>query len=118
MRRTIFRSPSGPQDGTPGPNPNERVDPSNGDAILRRFTDMLMNDFNVGAPGRSGPDALFPPQEAPPNFFGVAPPRFQRTTIVGSGPGGGHTSFTISTGTFQTNRAGGPSEAPDFNTYA
>lgn len=116
MRRTIFRSPSRPHDGIPRPN-NGRVDPSDSDAILRRFTDMLMNDFNVGAPGRSGPDALFPPQERPPNFFFGAPPRFQRTTIVGSGPGGGHTSVTISTGPFHNNRADGPSEAPDFNSY-
>jgi hypothetical protein len=128
MRRRVFRSSAGPHDGTPRPDRGERVDPSDGDAILQRFTDMLMNDFRVGAAGRSGPDALFPGQnqqqqqhqhpEAPPNFFLGAPPRFQRTTIIGSGPHGGRTTFTISTGGFQTaNRSGNPADMPNFDAY-
>lgn len=130
MRRRVYR----PDIRTFGSAPTEnrqaggRVDPADGDQILQRFTDMLMNDFRVGAAGRSGPDALYPSQPqgpqrqgqeapAPPNLFLNSPPRFQRTTIIGSGPGGGQTSFTISTGTFQTNRSGNPAEVPDFNTY-
>jgi hypothetical protein len=49
-------APSPPHDGAPGP-----VDPSDSDAIPHWFTDMLMNDFRVGVPGRSGRDQLFPP---------------------------------------------------------
>lgn len=95
MHRTIFRSPSQQPDGSPGPNGRRPADPTDGQDILQRFTEMLMNDFRAGPPGRSGPDVLFPPDGDNHGFGFAGPPRVHRTTFMS--PGGGTASFTIAT---------------------
>lgn len=87
-RRTIFRSPErqNAQNAT-------RAAPDDGEAIIRRFTEML-GDIGAGPPavGRSGPDTLFPENGAPrityqrisgPGFRGVS--SFTITTSPGGG---------------------------------
>lgn len=118
MRRTIYRSPSQPPEGNASRS-GERppADPQDGDAILRRFTDMLMHDFRVGTAGRSGPDTLYPEEEGEFMFGGRAP-HVHRTTFRGPGFSGGTTTFTIATGPI-TRGPGSPSNAPpgmDFDT--
>ncbi|KAJ9137317.1 Ring finger domain-containing protein [Pleurostoma richardsiae] len=116
MRRVVYRSPN-PGSGTPREAGDQgRTDPGDGDAILRRFTDMLMQDFNVGSPGRSGPDTLFPPG---PGDEGMGRPRqFHTTTFSGPGFAGGTATLTIATTPLIRGR-GGPSSPPggmDFDT--
>ena len=111
--RRVVRSGSEPRErrneGAPRP-----TDPSDGSAILDRFTDMLMHDFQAGSSGRSGPERLFPDPQA--TFFSV-PPRLQRTVIRGPDINGSQTTFTIATGTFPGPASGEHRIPPDFNTY-
>lgn len=73
------------------------------DAILRRFADMLMNDFGGARSPRPGPDTLFPPRPQHDRFFAPfapsgsstgGPTTFRQTTFR-SGPMSGTATFTI-----------------------
>ncbi|KAK4130787.1 hypothetical protein BT67DRAFT_452237 [Trichocladium antarcticum] len=114
----LYEQPPG---ASPRPSPFEEVlhgarddrDTANmteGDAIMRRFTEMLMNDFGaVGAAGGApGPGGLFPPPADPANQTG---PRVHHTTWRAGPFGGAQTRVTITTGNF-----GGPPDgaAPTF----
>ncbi len=120
-----------------GPNPffpRPRREPGsrqdqvrNGDVVLQRFADMLMNDLGAARqrrPGQEtlfphGPDTLFPPSpgrntttQTFTGFGGSPSTRIQRTTFT-SGPMGG--SFTITTTTGGLND--GPPDIPGFPAY-
>ncbi|KAK4126006.1 hypothetical protein N657DRAFT_679019 [Parathielavia appendiculata] len=90
----------------------ERANAMEGDAILRRFADMLMNDFGAGRQARGGPglggNDLFTLEEHIPQ----PGTRIQRTTFR-AGPFGGSTSVTISSGTLGSGPQGAP---PNFAT--
>ena len=127
VRQTIYRSPSRPQGGPGGGggggggggSSRRPVDPSNGDAILQRFTEMLMNDFRAGQPGRSGPDTLFPPDDDGFLFPGAAPGQFRRTTFTGPRLSGGTAHFTIATTPLAPHGPGGAHQGPGgFEAYA
>ncbi len=108
MRRVTRRSP-GSQD-TAG---RELTDPSNVEAIFSRLTEMLINDFQGGHRGRSGPETLFPDRDE-----GPARPGNHRATFPSLDMG--TASFTIATGPRPAPReGGGPTGGPsDFNAYA
>lgn len=76
------------------------------EAVLRRFTDMLMNDFGAGRAARGSPGSggLFPAGE---NVFRPVS-RVQHTTVR-TGPFGGRTSVTV---TSRTIGGGGPDQSP------
>ncbi|RYO86309.1 hypothetical protein DL766_008769 [Monosporascus sp. MC13-8B] len=103
--RSIFRAPE-----RPSPRNAERAAPDDGEAIIRRFTELL---GDIGGPlsvGRSGPDTLF--HEGGGGSGGAAP---QVTYRRISGPGfrGGMSSFTITTGPVGGRiRQGGPGPGP------
>ncbi len=111
MQRTTFRRPSHARDpGRRGP-----ADPADSNAILARFTEMLMNDFRAGQPGRSGPETLFP---AADDSFGF-PGHVHRTAFSVPGFSGGTTSFTIASTSRPAPAAGGlPAGHGDFDAYA
>ncbi|KAL2261119.1 hypothetical protein VTK26DRAFT_4682 [Humicola hyalothermophila] len=79
-----------------------------GDAILRRFTDMLLNDFGAARAIRSPGQGLFPPPAENRQQSGT---RIHQTTIR-TGPFGS-TRVTITSGTFGGGSEGG---APNFGT--
>ncbi|KAI1341578.1 hypothetical protein F5Y15DRAFT_361087 [Xylariaceae sp. FL0016] len=82
-RRSIHRLPER-QDRT-------RMNPDNGEDIIRRFTEMLGDMGGPGEVGRSGPETLFH-QDAPRR------PRVTVQRIYGPGVSGGMSSVTIATG--------------------
>ncbi|GAB1318782.1 RING-type E3 ubiquitin transferase [Madurella fahalii] len=106
MRRSRLDPPFAARDD------RERANYNEGDAILRRFADMLVNDLGGGRVGGvHGAGGLFPPDEHGHQHG----PRVHQTTFR-SGPfGGTHTRVTITSGTVR----GGPEETPftNFGTY-
>ncbi len=113
MHRTIYRSrsPSRPADGPDVPAAHRPpADPTDGDAILQRFTEM-MNDFSRGQPGRSGRETLFPADDASLVFGPPGAHHFHRTATF-SPPRfpGGAASFTIATGPVPARRGSGGSD--------
>lgn len=103
MRRSPFDSPFGDR---------ERAHYNEGDAILRRFADMLMNDLGAGrAMGASpGGGGLSPPEEQGHRHG----PRVQQATFRAGPFGATHTRVTITHGV-----RGGPEDPPfnNFGTY-
>lgn len=108
-RRTMFRTPE-----HPNPRNANRVPPDDGEAIIRRFTEMLGDIGGPGAVGRSGPDTLFAESGSP---------RITYRTISAPGFRGGVSSFTITSGPGGRVRPGGlaspgpPGGDADFDRY-
>ncbi|RYP55050.1 hypothetical protein DL768_000366 [Monosporascus sp. mg162] len=100
-QRSIFRTPEHPSPRNAG-----RAAPDDGEAIIRRFTELL---GDIGGPlsvGRSGPDTLFHEGAG-----GVPQVTYRR--ITGPGFRGGVSSFTITTGSVGgRTRQGGPGPGP------
>ncbi|KAK1755796.1 hypothetical protein QBC47DRAFT_401960 [Echria macrotheca] len=90
----------------PRPTPRQgNGGPGDGDAVLRRFADMLMNDLGGARQTRGGPESLFPPRPGDdPGPFGLfatggdrangSPTRTVHRTFR-SGPVTGSATFTI-----------------------
>ncbi|KAK4103500.1 hypothetical protein N658DRAFT_514346 [Parathielavia hyrcaniae] len=89
------------------PSDRDRTNAMEGDAIFRRFADMLVNDLGAGRPARGGPgvggDGLFASEE----HFPQPGTRIQRTTFR-AGPFGTGTSVTFTSGTLGSGPQGPP----------
>ncbi|KAJ2907343.1 RING finger domain-containing protein [Zalerion maritima] len=102
-----------PSPGPGGPNAAEGHDPDR-TFVLRRFQEMLLNDFRMGSTGRSGRDTLFP---EPPTGVG-GPQVFHRHMSYNSGRGGLSMSFTVGGGSGGGGGGGGGGFPPNpFDQY-
>ncbi|RYP06217.1 hypothetical protein DL764_003309 [Monosporascus ibericus] len=106
-QRSIFRTPEHPSPRNAG-----RAAPDDGEAIIRRFTELL---GDIGGPlsvGRSGPDTLFHEGGGGGSGDGGGAPQVTYRRI--SGPGfRGMSSFTITTSPMGGRiRQGGPGSGP------
>ncbi|KAL2126489.1 hypothetical protein VTI74DRAFT_821 [Chaetomium olivicolor] len=102
--RRMFRRPGDPR--SPGPD-SAGANANEGDAILRRFADMLMHDLGGLRAARASPGAgaLFPTEE----HVHPSGARIQQTTFR-AGPFGTATRITITSG-----NGGGGMEASPLN---
>lgn len=106
MHRPFFESPAAAR------NDRERTVMSEGDAIMRRFADMLMNDLGAGRVARAfpGPGGAFT-QEEHVHHPGT---RVHQTTFRTGPFGSTHTRVTITSGTMRDS----PEASPlNFGTY-